>query len=345
MNDLKTVQESLIGISEIEGKSILVTGATGLIGSAIVDLLLYANVSKEANIKIYACGRNEEKMRSRFLHHFDLENFNFIKYDACDELDIKFSVDYVIHCASNANPIQYMIQPVETMMSNFYGMNQLLHYSKKNKIKRVLYVSSSEIYGESLDSRPLSEDSYGSINLLNPRSSYAIGKQSTETLCASFHHEYGIDIVIARPGHIYGPTASTQDNRVSSMFAHSAANGRDIIMKSLGKQMRSYCYSLDCASAILALLVKGESCEAYNISNSNSIITIKEMAALLADFGSVDLKFEIPTEMEAARYNPMDNSSLNSDKIEGIGWRGLFNAETGLKHTVEILRQGQYNTN
>ena len=339
MNDLKTVQELLIGANELKGKSILVTGATGLIGSAIIDLLLYANEIENLKLKIYACGRSEDKMRNRFRHYFERESFAFVKYDACKEINFDFSVDYVIHCASNANPKEYMTHPVETMVSNFYGMYQLLQYSKNKSVTRVLYVSSSEVYGKISDSKPIGENSYGYINLLNPRASYSIGKQSTETLCVSFCHEYGSDIVIARPGHIYGPTASKEDSRVSSMFAYNAAYGKDIVMKSKGTQLRSYCYCLDCAAAILAILLKGERGEAYNISNSNSIITIYEMAALLADFGSVNLKIEAPTELERNGYNPMLNSSLNSEKLEQLGWKGIFDARTGLKHTVEILRE------
>jgi len=339
MNDLKIVQESLIGTSKLKGKSILVTGATGLIGSAIIDLLLYANERENLSLKIYGCGRSEDKVRNRFKHYFEGESFAFVKYDACKEINFNFSVDYIIHCASNANPIEYMTHPVETMISNFYGMYQLLQYSKKHSVTRVLYVSSSEVYGKTSDSKPIGESSYGYIDLLNPRSSYSIGKQSTETLCASFCHEYGSDIVIARPGHIYGPTATKEDSRVSSMFAYNAAYGKDIIMKSKGTQLRSYCYCLDCASAILTILLKGERGEAYNISNPNSIITIFEMATMLADFGSVNLKLEDPTELEKNRYNPMLNSSLNSEKLEQLGWKGIFDARTGLKHTVQILRE------
>ena len=109
-------------------------------------------------------------------------------------------------------------------------------------------------------------------------------------------------------------------------------------MKSAGTQLRSYCYCVDCASAILQILLYGRNGEAYNISNSSSVITIRRMAEILADAGNVQLLFEIPSAAEKAAFNPMDNSSLTSEKLESLGWKGLFTAEEGLSHTVNILK-------
>ena len=148
--------------------------------------------------------------------------------------------------------------------------------------------------------------------------------------------------MIIRPGHIYGPTALESDNRVSSFWAYAVARGEHIVMKSDGSQIRSYCYCLDSASAILKTLVKGEPVRAYNISNPESIISIREMAELLAKSAGVELKMEIPTESEKKAFNPMSNSSLDSTELLELGWRGLFNAERGFDHTVKILKEILY---
>ncbi len=147
-----------------------------------------------------------------------------------------------------------------------------------------------------------------------------------------------METVIVRPGHIYGPTASEKDIRVSSAWAYAAANGQDIVMKSDGAQIRSYCYCLDCASAILKVLIDGENLKAYNISNSDSVISIREMAELLAKASGVKLKMELPTETEKKRFNPMNNSSLDSTELYRLGWRGLFDAERGFSHTIKIIK-------
>ena len=187
--------------------------------------------------------------------------------------------------------------------------------------------------------RPFKEGEYGFIELLNARNSYSVGKRAAETLCASYAAEYRVESVIVRPGHIYGPTASRSDNRVSSAWAYDVAQGKDIVMKSDGAQIRSYCYCLDCASAILKVLLKGEHCRAYNISNPDSVISIRQMAELLAKYAGVQLKMELPTEEEKKGFNPMSNSSLDSTALLALGWHGLFDAAQGFRHTLEILKE------
>ncbi len=163
-----------------------------------------------------------------------------------------------------------------------------------------------------------------------------MGKRSAETLCVNYAKEYGADTVIVRPGHIYGPTASVNDSRVSSSFAYNAARGEDIIMKSDGMQLRSWCYCLDCASGILKVLLKGKTANAYNIPGE--IMSIREMSEMLARFGGVELIREGASENELRRFNPMNNSSLDGSKLQALGWKNIFDAQTGFKHTVEILR-------
>ena len=184
----------------------------------------------------------------------------------------------------------------------------------------------------------LKVNDYGYIDLLNARNSYSVGKRAAETLCSAFSEEYGTDTVIVRPGHVYGPTALRSDNRVSSAWVIAAANGEDIVMKSDGTQTRSYVYCLDCASAILKVLLQGEPVQAYNISNPCSVISISEMAKIVAEAGCVRFRMELPTEEERKGFNPMPTSALESDSLQKLGWRGLFDAATGFLHTVQIIK-------
>jgi len=340
ISDIDKVLEVVPELDSLAGKSVMITGAAGLVCSAIVDILFRYNDSHNCSIKILAAGRWYQEMYDRFEQLTEREDFKFIPYDASKTQNIiNEHADYIIHGASNASPDMIVKEPVETMLSNFLGMKSLLDYAKEQGTKRLLYISSSEVYGKKDGAEPYREGQYGYIDLLNARNSYSVGKRAAETLCASYSDEYGVETVIVRPGHIYGPTASRHDQRVASSWAYAAASGRDIIMKSDGSQIRSYCYCLDCASAILKVLISGETCHAYNISNPNSIISIKEMANILAECGGVKLKMEIPTEQESKGFNPMSNSSLESGQLIELGWYGCFDAKAGFSHTVDILRE------
>lgn len=339
-DNLDTVIQTLPELCELEGKAVLITGATGLICSAIVDLLIRYNETHEGKITILAAGRSEEKIKERFVAYYLEPFFAFISYDASSfTFDIEQKADYIIHGASNASPNKIVKEPVETMMSNFTGMLALLDYAKENGTEKVLYISSSEVYGKKENNLPFSENEYGSIDLLIPRNSYSISKCAAETLCVSYAEEYDVSVSIVRPGHIYGPTASRTDNRVSSSWAYDVAEGKDIIMKSDGLQIRSYVYCLDCASAIIKVLLRGENKKSYNISNPNSILSIREMAEILCEAANVELKMELPTDEERKGFNPMSNSSLESSSLQSLGWHGCFDAKTGFTNTVNIIKE------
>lgn len=334
--DIDEEIDALPELDHLAGKSIMITGVTGLICSAIVDVLVRYNETHSVPIIIYAAGRSEEKVLERFGNKPDLY---FVSYDASSGAN-QFShhSDYIVHGASNASPNMIVKEPVETMLSNFLGTKELLDYAKNTEAKRLLYISSSEVYGNKGGSDAFKENEYGYIDLLNSRNSYSVGKRAAETLCVSYYDEFHVEAVIVRPGHIYGPTALPKDKRVASAWSYAVARGEDIIMKSDGSQIRSYCYCLDSAAAILKILVQGETCHAYNVSNPGSIVSIREIAEILTQTAGVKLQQECASEEEKKGFNPMRNSSLNSDSLEALGWHGLFTAERGFSHTVKILK-------
>ena len=345
ISDIDEVTAGLPELAELEGKSVLVTGAAGLIGSSVIDILLRYNDTHDdtssGKIRIYAAGRSIERMEERFGARSSEGDLVFVSYDAAKpDQSFDFSCDYVIHGAGNAYPGAILKEPVETMLANFTGIKVLLDLAKGCGTKRVLYISSSEVYGTGRSGdRPHREDEASCIDLLNPRSSYSVGKCAAETLCVSYSGEYGIGTVIVRPGHIYGPTASPLDDRVSSVWTHAAARGDNIVMKSDGSSIRSYCYCPDCASAILKVLLRGGNGRAYNISNPGSVITIREMAGYITEAAGVSLICEKAAAEEKKGFNPMSNSSLDSTSLESLGWRGIFDAGRGFSHTVSILKE------
>lgn len=330
LKDLEKVVKN-INLEVLEGKSVFITGGLGLICSAIVDVLLaYGRTGI-----IYVGARNIEQYNLRF---GEIKKVQYIQYDALQDFEIDFIPDYIIYGAGVASPELYTEKPVEVILSNFQGVQFLLEFARKNKIERLLYISSSEVYGKKITEEPFREDMYGKIDIDNIRSSYPIAKRASEMLCKAYYSEYGVDTVIARPGHIYGPSSKKTDKRISSDFAFKSAKGEKLVMKSSGLQRRSYCYSLDCAVQILIVLLKGKSGEAYNIGH-DEVITIRKMSEIFAKAGKTELLMSKPSKAEKKAFNPMNNSSLNNDKVKKLGYRDTFTVEEGLAHTVKILKE------
>lgn len=338
ISDIEESLDEIISIEKLSGKSVFITGATGLICSSVVEMLLSINDRFDYGIRVYAAGRNSYKLNKRFKKYIGRDDLILFSYDALKDFELPQDIDYIIHGAGNASPQKYMEEPVETMLANVIGVKNLLEQAKGREC-RVLYISSSEVYGKKNNSEPYSEVDYGTVDISKIRACYPTSKRAAEVLCLSYASEYKLDVVIARPGHIYGPTAEKDDLRVSSVFPREILRGKNIVMKSSGMQLRSYCYVVDCATAILTILLNGKNLEAYNISNKNSLVTIREMAAAFAKAGEKIIEFEHATENEVASYNLMENSSLQGEKLEKLGWKGKFDIHTGTMHTLLAMRE------
>lgn len=336
--DIDRILEIIPGILTLKHHSIFITGASGMICSTVAELLFRLNETQNTEIKLYLAGRSRERIQKRFESFKEGWDYFFIQYDATKDMLPSLSVDYIIHGASNASPDQIRTQPVETMLANFIGLNRLLEMALETRAKRLLYISSSEVYGRKSSNAPFEESDYGYIDILNPRSAYPSAKRATETLCSAYGAEYGVDTVIIRPGHIYGPTIRDTDDRASAQFTRAAVQGKNIVMKSAGNQLRSYCYTLDCASAILTVLLNGKAGEAYNISNHNAIVSIREVAEVLAQKAGTDVEFCDPSDEEKKGYNFMENSALDARKLEKLGWCGMFDLSKGIERTISLLK-------
>ena len=328
--DLKCAIKN-IDLSSLEGKTIFITGGLGLICSTIADVLLaYGKIKK-----IYIGARSSKDFQDRF---GGFNKAEYVFYDALKPLKLDVVPDYIICVAGLSSPELYTSKPVETILSNFDGVHSLLEYARYNNVKRLLYISSSEVYGNKDSEEPFRENVYGKINIDNIRTSYAVAKRASEMLCKAFGSEFDVNVVMVRPGHIYGPSAKKTDKRISSSFAFEAAAGKKLLMKSAGLQKRSYCYSIDCALQILTVLLNGENGQAYNVGH-DEVTTIRRMAEILARAGNTLLLAEKPTELETNAFNPMNNSSLNNEKVKELGYKDTFTVEEGLTHTVEILKE------
>ncbi|MCD7779924.1 MAG: NAD-dependent epimerase/dehydratase family protein [Candidatus Gastranaerophilales bacterium] len=332
-NEYKKIIEN-IDIHSLNGKSTAITGATGLIGSYMIDFLLYVNEQYNLNMKIYAMSRSIKKLEKRFKQN---NNLFLIEQDLNEPLKQTFKADYIIHCASNAHPLAFSLYPVETMKTNLLGTINLLEMIKGTNTK-FLYISSGEIYGNNIDEKPFTEDDLGLIDTKFARSCYPEAKRAAETLCISYSMEYDINVNIARLCYVYGSTITNENSRADAQFLRNAINNEDIVMKSEGRQKRTYCYVADVVSALFIILLKGENNEVYNISNPNSICSVKEYAEVLAELANVNIIFDIPCKTEKKGYSKPLDSVLNSDKLINLGWKPLYSLKDGLKNTLDICK-------
>ena len=334
-NDIQHIFQEDLPWGKLSGSNILVTGATGLIGGCLVETLM---MNPHRDYQVYASGRNEERARQRFADFADDKTFHFIQYDVLRPLDSDVRFDFIIHAASNASPNFFAQKPVEVIKSNIDGVANLMEYGLQHGMQRFLYVSSGEVYGEG-DGRKFTEDYSGYVNCATPRACYPSSKRAAETLCVSYAAEYGANVVIARPCHVYGPHFTEQDNRVYAQFIRNVLRGEDIVMKSTGEQYRSWCYVVDCVSALLYILLKGECGEAYNIADTESNITIKQLAEMVAEEGNQRVVRDVPAELEKSGFNPVTKSVFDTRKLENLGWSLDSNMTTKMQHTIDECKK------
>ena len=336
---LDAALDRAVGLEALCGSRVLITGATGLVGSFLADVLLRLNATRGAGIDLYAAGRSVAGVRARFGEAAELPCFHYVPYDATQHVALDFEPDYVVHAATSAHPLAYSTDPVGTMQANLFGTMQLLERLRGQGHGRFLMLSTGEIYGENpVFEEGFSEGDQGWIDTMRPRSCYPESKRAAETLCAAYAAQHGVDAVVARLCHVYGPTFTASNSRADAQFIRKALAGEDIVMKSAGSQVRSFCYVADAVAALLTLLAKGAKAEAYNVANRGSIASIRQYAETLADIAGVRVTFDLPPEAEKAGYTQVTRAVLNPAKLESLGWRPGYDLRAGLTETFESCR-------
>ncbi len=329
------------GLDFLGGRTVLITGAPGMLGSCIVDTIMVKDRERKLSCNVIALGRTEWKLKERFHDYIEDSNFTYIVQDVCRPLEnMPEKVDYIIHAASNADPANMAKYPVDTLMANVAGTDSLLKYGLGHGMKRFVFVSSGEVYGQPNGNQDgFTEDSCGPIDLSDPRSCYPEGKRAAEVLCQSYVAQHGADVVIARPCHLFGPAMSRSDSRAAAQFLWNAADGRDIVLKSDGKRERSHCYVVDAVAAIMAVLEKGERGNAYNIADRGYQMTVREFAERAAEAGGCKVVFDVPEEAEARGYSKASRQVLCNRKLTDLGWEPLGPQCGHISETITILRK------
>lgn len=338
--DLKTIIESkLIAWEKIDNHSIIITGATGLIGSILVRALLLRNEICHANIKMKLVVRNRESAQAIF---GDDANITYIE-ESVENCEIKGKADYIIHGASPTKSKFFIEKPVETIDTIVKGTKNILEIGKELKIKSMVILSSMEIYGK-LQTNETTEDQLGYIELLNTRSSYSEGKRMAELYSYSYFKEYGVPVKIARIAQTFGAGISPNENRVYKTFLDSILEEKDIIIKSTGKTKINYSYTTDTILGILYILIKGEAGEAYNIVGPKTNMTILDSAQwLIQEFGKKGTKVVIDIPDTNQGFAPENEMILNNDKLVKLGWNHQYDLKQGYTRLLNYMKEEKQN--
>ncbi len=338
--DFQTIADSDLPWEEFRGRSFLVTGATGLIGSLLVRALLYCNETKELGIRVYALVRNVEKAQSIYgTAHApeyvvaDLEH---------DEIALDGSVDYVIHAAAVTTSKLMVSNPVGTIHTAIDGTEKLLRLAVEKKARSFVYISSMEIYGQpSLDGK-CGEKDLGYVDIANVRSCYPEGKRMCECLCNAYASQFGLHVVSARLAQTFGAGILPTENRVFAQFARSAMGGENIVLHTTGESEGNYIYTADAIRGILLLLCKGASGEAYNIANEESHTTIRGMAELVAGEvadGAIKVVIDIPADAASLGYAPPVKLWLSNEKLRSLGWEPTVGLADAYRRMIAFMKE------
>lgn len=341
IEDLNSIAQLPIPWEKMKNKSIMLSGATGLIGSFLVDVILEKNIQSDLNCTVYALGRDREKAMRRFSKYDRDSQLIFIPYDV--KLPFAMNnvgrVDYMFHLASNTHPILYATDPIGTITTNIIGLQNMLEFAVAHETARFVFASSNEVYGENRgDVEFFDEDYCGYIDCNTLRAGYPESKRCGEALCQAYKQQKGLDVVIARVTRSYGPTMSMSDTKAVSQFIKKGIAGEDIVLKSEGNQYYSYTYMADAVSGLLWVLLAGENGEAYNIADEHSDITLKDLAATISEMGGTNVVYDIPDEVEAAGYSKATKARLNGSKLQNLGWKSRYDIKSGIERTIDILK-------
>ncbi len=339
IDDLEYIN-SLSGLEKLNGSTVFITGATGMIGSVLADALIYRNEKFGAAITVLALARNAKRAKTRFEKYSKDPHFKFVEGDINFPLKFSEKFDYMFHCASNTHPKDYAADPIGTVLTGVVGTRNALEYADMCGAKRSVFLSSVEIYGENRgDVDRFSEQYLGYIDCNTLRAGYPEGKRAGEALCQAYIEKRGMDIIIPRICRVYGPSMLKTDSKALAQFIKKAVAYEDIVLKSEGTQLFSYCYAADVVAALLFLLINGEKGESYNIADERSDIRLKELAAILAETAGKNVVFELPDEQERKGYSKATKALLDPSKINALGWKARYDIREGIAKTVKILRE------
>ena len=338
--DLEEVFHRNIPWEKLEGKTVLITGAYGMLASYVVYMLLYLNETAGMHIRMIAAVRSEEKLRERFLEFTQRSYFQMYKSELDGPFAIAQDIHYIIHAASLAAPQHYQVCPIEVLKPNTIGNYYLLELAAEKSVEGYLFFSTGDIYGVVEGKDTIQENDYGSMDTLDIHNCYSESKRMAETMCRAWQQQKGVPVTIARICHTYAPTMDVEhDPRVFASFVKDILEKKDIVMKSSGCSKRTFCYIADAVAAFFLILLCGKEGEAYNVCNTDAFYSIAELADILAGLYP-DLHLEVVRKDREKDDVYVENSVANdvphdNGKLKQLGWETKYDVRSGFLRVIE----------
>jgi nucleoside-diphosphate-sugar epimerase len=338
--DLDKIAKLNLNWDRFKNKTVLISGGAGLLPSYLVQSLLHANRLHNLKLKVICMSRSSESLNKRLGYCLNDPHFKAIINDVTLPVPNEIMPsDFVIHAASQASPKFYAIDPVGTLLTNTLGTQHLLEYAVRSKAERFMFFSSGEVYGIPLDSmEPITETSYGYLDPMNVRSCYAESKRIGETMSIAWAKQYGLDTVVVRPFHTYGPGMALDDGRVFADFVADVVAKRDIVIRGDGSEKRCFCYLADATVGFLSVLLNGINSEAYNVANPSCEISMKNLAKLISKLfpnRNVKIRFEDSGTKKNYIRSPILKALPSIEKIKKLGWLPETSLEEGFTKTIK----------
>lgn len=331
--DIKSLNDAdFIDWGMLKDTNILITGATGLLGSSLIYSIDYVNQVRKLNISIYALVRNLDKAQAVFSSIISHDTLHLIIGDMENLPIITNKIDYIVHAASQTASKEFVQHPVETICTSTIGTLNLLKMAKDKSIRGCVYLSSMEVYGYPKRGHKVKEDEIGSLSPLDLRNSYPIGKIVSESISCAYAQEYDIPVKICRLTQTFGPGVHYNDNRIFAYFGRCIKEKTNIVLKTKGETERCYLYTADAVAAILLIMLKGEPGKAYNVANEETYCSIHEMAERIAKLGNIAVEYDIQ-DNKLNGYPDTLYMDLDTTFLKQLGWRSLKN------YTIEEMFQ------
>lgn len=322
LEDLKEIVKAH-DFTTYHGQTILITGATGLLGSLLVKSFLLANETLHLNIKVLALVRNKQKAKELFTS-FTTACLEIIEVDLLKPIETEGDINFIIHTASPTASSFFINSPVDTIDISVNGTKNILDLAKQKKVKKLVYLSSMEMYGITDSTKStITEEDLGYIDVLSTRSCYPESKRLCECLCNAYASEYDLPVVIIRLSQVFGPGVSLADNRLFAQMAKAIMNKQNIVLHTDGQAYSNSCYSVDAILAILHLLTGSNQHKVYNVANELNQMKIIEVAKLLAKglaHDEIQVICDLPKSEMNLGYAPNSTLRLDTNRMKAIGW-------------------------